>query len=52
MNIKIIGAITAGTVMALVSGLLIWHKSGKTECVYTIDGRMIFGIVMTYGNKG
>ena len=39
MNIKIIGAITAGTVMALVSGLLIWHKSGKTECVYTIDGR-------------
>lgn len=25
MNIKIIGAITAGTVMALVSGLLIWH---------------------------
>lgn len=39
MNIKIIGAITAGTVMALVSGLLIWNKSGKTECVYTIDGR-------------
>lgn len=39
MNIKVIGAITAGTVMALVSGLLIWHKSCKTECVYTIDGR-------------
>lgn len=52
MKMKRIITAAAGTALVIGAGLIMRHKSGRMECVYTMEGRaMMYGIVVVYGNK-